>query len=453
MDPESLPGQAAVSIGNILTSAQLGSASLLAIPGDFMQSIATRASNNLPLFDGIDMYFKSLVGDRAFMDDIAVQSGYLADELISSVYATTRFTGINTVGPAWSKRVSDTVMRASLMSGHTKSARRTIQFEFMGMMRRDMGKEFDTLPYKPLMERWGITAEEWNAFRKGVPPHSPRKDINFLRPIDILNTDIKNKELIYRKFQEMIIEAARTGVPEATIGAAITLKGNTRPDTFVGLLLHSFAMYKNFALTFPLIYGRLGMATNNKRLGRLGFYAGLGAGMTLVGAMGLQMKEVSKGKDPMAMDNPKFWGAAFLAGGSTSLWGDFMFRNVDVYGASLADEVAGPLVGFANDTKTLAFGDAFGFVDALTNNEAYEAKFAERLTNYVKKYTPGTNIWWSRLALERQIWDRLEELSNPRAYSKRRRKERRQKDEGGNEYFWPMGERMPDRLPHYRNKD
>ena len=452
MDPESIMGNAGVSLANVLTGAQLGSASLLAIPGDTMQTLATRAANNIPLFGGIDFYFKSILTDPKFANDISTQSGFIADDLISSVYATTRYTGINTVGPAASRRVSDLVMRASLMSGHTKSARRAVQLEFMGMMNRDAGKKFNDLPYAAMMQRYGITEELWDGFRKGVKPHSPKKGINFLRPIDALNTDIPNKTELYRKFQEMIIEEAKTGVPEATIGAAKTLRGTERPDTLRGLLLHSFSMYKNFPVSFVSIYGRLGMVSPNVK-GRLGFYAGLGVGMSMVGAMGVQMREVSKGRDPLPMDDPRFWGKAFLAGGAMSLWGDFLFAGVNQYGTGPEALVGGPMAGFVGDTTTLLLGDSVSWVQAMSGDEVFDAKFPERFVNYMKRYTPGSSIWWSRLALERQVWDRLEEVADPKAYQKRRRKMRRQEKEFGNEYYWPMGERSPARPPQYEGQN
>lgn len=454
LDPNSNMGALVTGISNILTSAQLGSAALLAIPGDFMQTAAVRALNKMDIFGGIDFYFKSIASDRKFMQQISTQSGFVMDEAVMSTYATTRFTGMATVGPAITRRISDTIMRASLMAGHTKSARWAAQAEFMGLLNRMKDNKFDELPFVAVMERYGITPQEWDAFRGGVKTWEPRKNVKFLRPIDIVGSGIKDEQVLFRKFQGMVFEEARKMVPESTIEATVTLKNTTRPDTLAGLLLHSFAMYKNFPVSFWMIYGRLGMTSPNVK-GRLGFYAGLGAGMTMVGALGVQMREIAQGRDPIPMDSPAFWGKAFLSGGAMSIWGDFLFGGVNHAGSTPEETAAGPLLGLLGDTTQLAMGDIFQWANTIGSLDAGEkdTQFPAKAVEYVKRYTPGSNVWWARLALERQVWDRLQELADPKAYAKQQRKVRNQEKNFGNEYWWAPGERTPERLPQYQGRD
>ena len=63
MDPHSVTGALVSGTSNVLTSAMLGSASFLAIPGDFMQTAAVRALNNQGLFGGVGTYVKALATD------------------------------------------------------------------------------------------------------------------------------------------------------------------------------------------------------------------------------------------------------------------------------------------------------------------------------------------------------------------------------------------------------
>jgi len=454
MNPNNVWAASAVGAANILTSAQLGSAALLAMPGDFMQTLAVRAFNKMDMFGGMDHYFKAIATDRKFMREIATQSGFVMDETVMATYATTRFTGMATVGPQASRRVADTVMRLSLMSGHTRAARAAAQFEFMGLLNRSVKQDFDKLPFKEVMTRYGISPEEWNAVRINLKAFEPKTGVQFLRPIDILQTNLPNKDVLYRKFQGMVFEESRKMVPEATIESTVTLKGTTRPDTLHGLLLHSFAMYKNFPVSFWMVYGRLGLTSPSVK-GRLGFYAGLGAGMTMVGALGTQMREIAKGNDPVPMDTPAFWGKALLSGGAMSIWGDFLFSGVNKFGAGPADLVGGPLTGLVKDTTQLALGDVFKWADTVGTLDygSGDSQTLPKLVEYLRRYTPGTNIWWARLALERQVWDRLQELADPKAYSKRRRKEANQKRNFGNEAWWGPGERTPERAPQYEGRD
>lgn len=449
MDPHSVSGNLIVGVSNLLTSAQLGSAALLAIPGDFMQTVATRALNNMGMFDGVGMYVKSLATDQKFMRQIATQSGFVMDEVVMSTYAASRWTGVATLGPAASRVVADSVMRLSLMSGHTRAARWSVQAEFMGMMNRFRDTSFDKVPWRQVMERYGITPDEWDALRTHVPTWTPRKDVNFMRPIDILKTDLPNRDALYRKFQVMIGDEARKMVPEATMEAAASLKGTTRPDTLPGAILHSFAMYKNFPISFMMIYGRLGMTASMGK--RLAFYAGLGAGMTMVGALGTQMREVSRGRDPMPMDTPAFWGKAFLSGGALSIWGDFLFAGVNEYGGGPAEVAAGPVVGFLGDSTQLLLGDVFQWADNVGRlaETGSGDSFAAKATEFARRYTPGSSIWWARKALESQVFDRLQLLADPKAYSKRQRRMRKQQTEKGNGYWWKLGDTAPSRMPEF----
>lgn len=450
MDPNSLLGNLVTGTSNILTAAQLGSASFLAIPGDFMQTAAVRALNNMGLFDGVGYYVKTLASDPAFMKQISTQSGFVMDEVVMSTYAQTRFTGLATQGPQISRRISEAVMRLSLLSGHTRSARWAVQAEFMGLMNRSRGTAFQDLPFRQVMERYGITADEWDALRNNIGTWRPRKDVEFMRPIDILQTDMPNRQSLYNKFQGMIFEESRKMVPEATVEGAVTLKDTTRPDTLVGALLYSFAMYKNFPVSFAMIYGRLGMTARTVK-GRLGFYAGLGAAMTMVGALGTQMREISRGRDPLPMDNAAFIGKAFLSGGALSIYGDFLFSGINEFGRGPQDIVAGPLIGFLGDTTDLALGDVFQWADTVGSlgDKEFESTTAAKAVEWAKRYTPGTSLWWARLALERQVFDRLQEIADPNAYRKRQSNMRKQEREKGNSYWWAPGERTPDRAPQF----
>lgn len=442
MDPHSTMGALVTGTSNILTSAMLGSASFLAIPGDFMQSAAVRALNKMDLFGGIGTYIKALATDTKAMRRMATQSGFIMDEVVMSTYATTRFSGVASIGPAATRHVSEAVMRLSLLSGHTRAARWAAQSEFMGFMQRSRGLSFEQLPFREVLERYGIKGEEWDAFRSNVKPWTPRQDVEFLRPIDILQSDLPNKQALYKKFQSAVFEEARKMIPEATVEGAVALKDTTRPDTLVGALLSSFAMYKNFPVSFAMIYGRLGMTSPSVK-GRLAFYAGLGAGMTLVGALGIQMREISRGREPLPMDNPAFLGKAFLSGGALSIWGDFLFTGINEFGKGPQDAVAGPLVSFMGDTTQLALGDVFQFADTVggLGDKEFKSTTASKAVEWARRYTPGTSIWWARLALEREVWDRLQEVADPKAYAKRQKRVRNQRKTYGNDYYLAPGQR------------
>lgn len=452
MNPESLMANLAIGTSNILQAAQLGAAVMVAAPGDFATSMVMRAFHGMPVTGWIGEYSRALAADVIGTQRIAAQAGFVQDRVISGVYATERFSGVATMGPAVTRTVADIVMRASGMSGHTDSMRWAARSEFMGWLAREAGSDFSkvTPELRALMEGRGISATQWDSFRTAVAPYQVpgRNDVQFLRPVDIMATGLKDKDELFHAFQGMILDSSREMVPEATIEASNFLRGTTRPDSFRGVVLHSFAAYKNFPVSMPLIYGRLAMS-NPERMGRIQFVAGLAAAMVVAGAVGTQLREISKGRDPRPMTDASFWGQALLSSGALSIMGDFLFYGVNKIGQGPADTVAGPIPAFVGDTAQLVFGDVFTWADHLGTLKANtdKMKFGARAVEYARRYTPGASIWYARTALERQFFDRLQEIADPNAYSKQRDKVRKQERDFGNSYWWAPGERTPGRTP------
>ena len=426
---------------HVLTSAQLGGILFAAMPSDFVTTLAARMSNNMPLLGGIGTYLKGMApGGYGKAERIAARAGFVFDETISATYAAERFTGLGTYGPALSSRLSDATMRLGAITRHTNIARWTVAKEHMGMLDEYRELSFDNLPNKFVMERYGITAKEWDAVR-ALKPWTPNGKATFMRPLDILEqTNWINKQEIYGKFHNMIDAEARVMVPAATIEGSVALKGLTRPDTLPGAVLHSFAMYKNFPASVMLIYGRQAMAMPVSRMRRVAWLGGLGLGMIGVGALSIQMKEIAKGRTPLAMDTYGFWGKSLLASGALSLWGDFLFSGVNEIGRGPVETMAGPIGGLAMDTTNLVLGDGFAWTEAIDKGKEWDLKAGGRLVEFAKRYTPGTNIWWARLVLEREIWDRAQFMLDKNAQRKWQRRVRRQEKDFGNTYWAPPGE-------------
>lgn len=448
MDPESMMGLTAVTTTNILAPAQLGGMIFAAMGGDFVQTLAKRMLNHMRLTDGIGSYVynMALPGSYGNIERIAARAGYIFDETTSGMYAMSRFIGPSAEGAVWAKRIGDVAMRATLINRHTNLARWGAARSMMGALDEFRAKGFDEIPFKFVLERYGITARDWDVVRK-LPSSNGPAGTTWLAPTDILRSNLIDKDQLYRKFFTFIDAEARTMVPGATLEASIVLKGTTRPDTLLGVIAHSFSMYKNFPLTFAQTYGREILARDVSKMRRVGFIAALGLGSVAVGATAIQMKEIAKGRTPLPMDTAAFWGKAFMAGGGASIWGDFLFGGVNAQRGGPAEIAGGPLAGLGSDMTNLAFGDSFAWARAFDQGEDWSAKFPARLTEAIKRNTPGTSLWWSRLVLEREVWDRLQAVADPKARQKWRRKVRKQQREMGNTYYWPPGETLSgDRL-------
>jgi hypothetical protein len=441
VNPDSPLAAGVIATSNMLTAAKLGSVPLIAVLGDAHQTLATRWLNNLPLLDGMGTYFKGLTTGFKDAEKFAARSGYVFDNTVGATYTTERFSPVATHGPQISRRISDTMIRASGLTRHTDIARSTVQHEFMGLLRDSIETKWDDLPFTAMMERYGIDEGMWDAARKAITPWVPdpsNPHAEFFRPLDLLDTKLANKDDLYQRFFSMVNQESKYAVPGATLEAQVALKGTLRPDTLPGIIMHSFAMYKNFPITYVQMYGRM-LLSEERTSSRIGFAAAMGVGGTLVGAMGVQLREISKGREPMPMDRWQFWGKAMLSGGGMGIWGDFLFNGVNEMGQGPANVIGGPLAGLAKDMSDMAFGDPFKWVQAHDKETEWEAKFPSKAVAFMKANTPGTSLWWARLALEREIWDALDELADPHVHRKQKAKERKQLKTYGNEYYSPPG--------------
>lgn len=447
MNPESRLALTVGTMSNLTTSALLGGVALVSATGDLATTAVVRGINKMPLTGGMRFYFDSVLTDREFARKVATSSGWIFEQSINHMYAVERFNNVMNTGAAWSRRVSDTVLRASGMVALTTAARFRTQMEFAAYMARTAKDEFDTLPHKHVLARYGITPEDWNAFRK-IKPFSPKKDVALLRPIDILTSDIEgDKTALFRKFQTMILSESRGMVPDSTVEASVMLKGTTRPDSLHGALLHSFAMYKNFPITFFQQYGQYAMTTKTAK-GRLGFVTGLVAATTVSGALAVQLNELKNGRDPMDMTNGKFWLKALLKGGGAGIWGDFLYSTTDSFGGGPADTAAGPLTGVVGDGLGIVLKEAADIYNA-EDLEDYDSKLPERMVEFSKRYTPGSNLWYTQMAANKLFWEHLENAADPEASEKRQRRMNKQQREYGNEYYWKQGEMEPERAPDF----
>lgn len=425
---------------NILTSSSLGSASLAAISGDTATMFTTAAYNKTSGAKTLGRYIAMMNPASDADRQLAIRSGLIAESATQLAYAQKRLLGIDTSGPAIAARMSDVVMRVSLMSPHTQAGRWAFQMELMGGMADHAAKKFDDLPFVEMMRRYGITADDWDTFRK-IKPYE-HKGAKFLRPDDLYQSGMNERqaELLADKFMSMIMVEGKFAVPDSSLRGAAALKGATRAGTFRGEVMNSLAMFKNFPVTLLFTHIRRGMLQEGFA-GKASYLAQFAIGMTLAGAFSVQMKDIVKGRDPRDMTDWKFWAAAFMTGGGGTILADFLFSDVNRYGGGFEATIGGPLAGTITDATNLTVGNVAELIEGKETNALPE------LVRFAKGITPGQSMWWGRLIMDRLMWDQLQREVDPKAYSKWRRHERKLKRDYGQDYWWRPGRTRPDRPP------
>lgn len=439
-------GQVFAGTRQIIQSSFLGAASLSAIT-DVNFSRMARGFAGLPQTNTLSKYLKTLspLGAEE-KGKLALRLGLIAEGWTSLASAQMRYIG-DISGPEFTRRISDFVMRASLLSPMTQAGRWAFGMEFLGTLADNAAKTFDQLnpDLQKTLSSYGFNSGRWDLIRKTKPYE--HEGASFLRAEDIENNlDIPTalRQDLATRMMEMVETETNFAVPSSSLRGSTVLRFGIRGGTIPGEIINSFAMFKNFGVT--LINTHIMRGVNLPTSGaKLTYFTDFLITSTLMGALALQLKEMVKGRDPRSMNTPEFWGAALLQSGGLGIWGDFLFSDLNRFDRSLATTVAGPVVGLANDLKHLTVGNLIELAQGKDTNIASES------VKFVKQYLPGQSIWYARTILERQLFNRLQQMADPKFEQKQRRYQRKLKRDTGQGFWWKPGEALPERSPDFEN--
>lgn len=416
---------------SILTSAALGSAALAAIPTD-------------PVYSGMARAFAGIGHTRALTEQVkrlsgksrreAVQMGLVMETALDSFGQQARYAG-QFSGKAWAMHLATQVLEVSGLSPWTRAGRNGFMLGALFDFGNLSATAFDGLdpPLRRTLERYGFSAADWDRVRASAKTEEGAIDPMRLDP------DLRDRML------EMLHQESEYAVPSGTIRSKSLLIGDSRPGTAFGELRRSAAMFISFGTTLPILHGyRIAQMIRSGEGARgAGYALALMLTAALGGALALQAKSLSAGRDPRDASDPDFWAAAVLQGGGLGIWGDFFFADVNRFGRTPAITGGGPVVGAWDDVSKLTIGNIAELA------QGKETKFFKELAGMGTRYTPGSNIWYLRLAWERHAEDRLMELADPDAAAAFRRREAYYRNQFGQDYWWAPGDRAPDRAPDF----
>tara|TARA_R110000851_G_scaffold193009_1_gene343735 strand:- start:1 stop:2460 length:2460 start_codon:yes stop_codon:yes gene_type:complete len=433
-------------LANILQSAQLGSAAVAALTDVNFQRIA-RQFAGLPQTTIIKDYLRILNPLKAEeQGKLSIRLNLIAEGWTSIASGQMRYVG-DISGPEITRRISDFIMRASFLSPYTQAGRWAFGQEFLGFMGDQAGKKFDELdvPLRNTFEQYGIGSDKWDIIRSTkLYNHKGAEFVDIQGIRQRTDIDANTARELSLRVSEMINTETNFAVPSSSLRGRTALIGDAQPGTISGTLLRSFAMYKNFGVTLVNTHIMRGITAQGAK--RKGMYlADFLISSAVMGGLALQLKEMSKGRDPRPMNDVRFWGPAFLQGGGLGIFGDFLFANENGYGDGLAKSVAGPVVGFGSDVANIAIGN----IAALAKGE--DTKVASDMIRFAGRYTPGSSLWYSRLAMERLVVDQAQIWANPKARSSMRRTVNNYRRNYQQNYWWKPGRTSPTRSPNLDN--
>lgn len=435
------------SVRNFLASAKLGAAMLSSL-SDIAFVSRTAAWNGLP-YTKIFRRQLSLLNPANDADRLfSVQQGLIADAWVTRALAANRFTEVT--GADWTAKLADFTMRASGMSAWTDAGKKAFGMEFQAFIAKHADLALPDLP-KPLRNtfaRYGVDAEMWDAIRAG-DSFIDHDGVRFFSPDRLMERgDLEEgvrKELA-AKIQEMILAETNYAVPEPDSRAMAVIHLGTQRGSLIGEIWRGAMLFKTFpitAITNHLYRGALAAGIKNKAQ----YLAMISISTTVLGALALQLKDISKGRDPRPMNDAKFWAAAFVQGGGAGIYGDFLFSDVNRFGQGpYKSFTSGPLGELADQSIGLTLGNAQQII------KGEDPKIMQDVLGFARRYSPGISLWYTRLAYERLVLDQLEELADGASARQRwARRQSKMQREYGTQFWWRSGDAAPGRAPAISN--
>jgi len=437
-------GNTFAGLRQILTSAQLGGAAIMTIT-DFHWTRMTTKFNGLPSTKAnakaVKFLAEGMKKDKAMARTaIRLQLGAEMWSAISAVQ--TRY--LNDIdAPLWSKRVSDFVLRGSGLSHSTQSSKWAFGWVGMGELAENINKPFNKLDInlQKQFTKYGIKSKDWEIIRKtklydaGIDePSMVGKGATFLRPDDIharADLDFATREYLTTRLMTWVVNETNFAVPTSSAKGRIILAGSSQPGTLKGEVVNSMLMYKSFAINLGMTHLARGFQQVGLK-GKAKYLVPMIVGGTVMGAFAYELKQIAAGKNPTSPENMgvRYWLNAMVYGGGLGIFGDFLFQDTNRYGGSLSKTLTGPVISFLGDLVNLTVGN----VAQLASGEKTNA--GKELAAFIQRYTPGTNLWYTRLVIERILFDTLEKLLNPNYTSDTRRKVNQLKSRTGQDYWW-----------------
>ncbi|MBP2290713.1 hypothetical protein [Azospirillum rugosum] len=412
------------------TAARLGSALVSSIPADSVTATWAAAANGMP----VTRFIGAVVGQIAKEGDrqLALRMGIVSHAVMDAALGTRRF-GDEMVGPKIMERMASFIQRVQGMSAWTNGLKNAWTLEMMGHVADNAARPLADVdaPLRKMLERYGISAADWDVIRA-----APLVDADGARFFDPANV---SDRALGDKLMEAIIQERAFAVLEPDARVRQLTSGGLPRGTFWGEVARSFWLFKSFSVTMATTH--LARTFIDVNASKVAGFAAMSTLLTVAGAMSIQARQLLTGKDPRRMDDPKFWGAAYMQAGGAGIFGDFFAAGADRNMKGFTVTMAGPVAGVVDDAVRLAMPDYRTLMDGKPSH------FGAEVARFIRGNLPGSNLWYSRLVTDRAIMDNVQALLDPGYRDSFSRMEERARRDYGQRFWWRPGHDTPDRAP------
>ncbi|MRA02534.1 hypothetical protein F4T82_01895 [Acinetobacter lwoffii] len=339
-----------------------------------------------------------------------------------------------------SSGIASQVMRVSGLNALTAASKvgftKMLMHKYGTLTRSKAWADLDTMD-RELIEKTGLNERAWEVMRLADPVVDRKgNQLMSARSIYEIPDDKlkpfgdpqKVRDEVATQFQAHLLDEQGMAVVEAGLRERTWMSAGQRKGTGMGELVKSMLQFKSFPAAFLMRHGSRTMAQDGVK-GKAAYGASIFAMTTLLGALAVQLKELANGNDPSTMwdsDDPQktmnFWTRSAVQGGGLSILGDILVAGTDTSGRSTSDFMVGPLGSDAKALLGLTVGNMTQYYENKDTNAANEAY------KLLKNKIPAQNLWYTKAATNRLVFDELQDMIAPGYREKYLRKAEREHD-------------------------
>lgn len=428
-------------IRNLQTASRLGSAAIAALPGDSVTTMLASNYNAIPATNVLARLMRDLTTNRDGAEELAKQLNLTAATVLDTAIGTKRFDD-EIIGQGITGRAADAVMRLSGINGWTEGLKRAFSMEFMGLIARQADlKHGDLDPmFRGFLDRYGFTPDDWDRLRA-----APQVEAEGSRYFDVNAVD---DERLADRLMSAVIDERHFAVVEPDSRIRGAMAAGLQRGTIIGEAVRSATQFKSFPMTFMMTHMMRSMTQGD--MGNRAYRTSqLFLLTTIAGAALVQMQSIIAGRDPNDMSDPRFWGEAALRGGGLGMVGDLVYSTTTRGGEGITDLLKGPgptaaidLIGDLGQEGYYRMRRLMG-----VKEDRSPPLSGKDLAQHIKAWTPGSSLWYSKLATDRLVFDNIQSMIDPDYRSSFARYERRMKKDFGQTFWWGPGDSAPERGP------
>ncbi len=419
---------------NLEVAGKLGKAFISSF-SDIPTLIITSRFNRLGWYDTLAFFPKAFGSE---WKDYASRMGLIADSITSDF---NRWSGDN-LGYGWTAKVANGTLRASFLIGWTDAIRRGFSLNMMasfGKLSKKAWNQLDAYDQARLIDG-GITEADWNAIvSAGIERY---RGVEFLNMNALKSADVQ----VASKVLAFIVKESEMASLNPDLVTRTAANRGSAKGTLGGEFARSFFLFKSFptAMMEKQWERSQWMSRHGTHGGipeQVAYLANMAIWTTVLGGISVQVQNMLNGKDFRDVESMQFWFDAFMKGGGAGFIGDFVANLLSEdprMGAFSAMQMMGPVISTgieAVDLATRAAGVA------LWDKESNVGNSALRLA---RSHTPFINMWYTSAALDRAIFNQLNELMSP-GYIQRM--QTRTNNMYGQEFWWNPTNVSDTRMP------